>query len=67
MKRLKVDEAARRLEREGWAWKPGKGSHRTYRHPERPGRITLAYHRGAIMGAKELREIARTAGWEDVL
>ena len=59
----KTREVARRLEREGWIGRPGKGDHRNYRHPEKPGVITLD------MGVRELpigtlRSIHRIAGWE---
>ena len=59
----KTREVVRRLEHEGWQARPGKGDHRNYRHPEKPGLLTLD------MGVSEipigtLRSIYRIAGWE---
>ncbi|MBI3894066.1 MAG: type II toxin-antitoxin system HicA family toxin [Candidatus Wallbacteria bacterium] len=55
------------VEREGWRWEPGNGSHRRYASPRHPGiRFTVSYHRKQMLRPKTLREIARLAGWENV-
>lgn len=38
----KVREVIRRLEREGWVLARTRGSHRQYRHPDKPGLVTIA-------------------------
>ncbi|MDE0150575.1 MAG: type II toxin-antitoxin system HicA family toxin [Rhodospirillaceae bacterium] len=38
----KVRDAIRLIEREGWSLVRIRGSHRQYRHPERPGTVTIA-------------------------
>ena len=55
-------ELIRRLEAEGWVRRPGKGDHVVFRHPTKPGRVTVD------TGVKEipigtLRSIYRMAGW----
>ena len=39
---MKVRDAIRLLEGEGWFLVATRGSHRQYKHPVRPGRVTVA-------------------------
>jgi predicted RNA binding protein YcfA (HicA-like mRNA interferase family) len=39
---LKVREAIRTLEQDGWYLVATRGSHRQYKHPTKPGRVTVA-------------------------
>jgi predicted RNA binding protein YcfA (HicA-like mRNA interferase family) len=39
---MKIREIIRLLEREGWVLVATRGSHRQYRHPLKPGRVTVA-------------------------
>jgi len=58
---MRATEAIRRLRREGWEERPGKGSHLIFR---RAGKlVVIANHRGDIPTGT-LREICRQAGWE---
>lgn len=38
----KVREAIRAVERDGWRLVATRGSHRQYRHPAKPGKVTIA-------------------------
>ena len=38
----KVREAIRAVERDGWRLVATRGSHRQYRHPTKPGKVTIA-------------------------
>jgi predicted RNA binding protein YcfA (HicA-like mRNA interferase family) len=38
---MKVREVIKLLEEDGWYLKATKGSHRQYKHPTKPGRVTL--------------------------
>jgi predicted RNA binding protein YcfA (HicA-like mRNA interferase family) len=38
----KVREAIRRIEADGWYLVTQRGSHRQYKHPKKPGRVTIA-------------------------
>ena len=52
-----------RLRREGWGIvRKGPGDHVQYRHPDRPGRVTLDTGKGEIP-AGTLRSIFQQAGW----
>jgi predicted RNA binding protein YcfA (HicA-like mRNA interferase family) len=39
---MKVRDIIRFLEEEGWFLVATRGSHRQYKHPVRPGRVTVA-------------------------
>ena len=39
---MTVREAIRLLERDGWYLARTRGSHRQYKHPAKPGRVTIA-------------------------
>lgn len=60
----KTRDVVNRLSREGWmVASKGPGDHVQFRHPTRPGRVTVD------MGAREiptgtLRSIHRQAGWD---
>ena len=43
---MKVREAIKLLEADGWYLVATKGSHRQYKHPTKPGRVTIAGHSG---------------------
>lgn len=58
-----VREIIRILESNGWVQVAGRGSHRQYKHPTRPGKVTVPVH----MLSDELRpgtlnSILRQAG-----
>lgn len=57
-------EVIGRLEREGWRCVRSKGSHRQYKHPERPGRVTVP-HPKRDLPVSTLRSIYKQAGWSD--
>ncbi|MCA9825810.1 MAG: type II toxin-antitoxin system HicA family toxin, partial [Dehalococcoidia bacterium] len=38
---MKVRDLIRLVEREGWMHVATRGSHRQYKHPDRPGRVTI--------------------------
>jgi predicted RNA binding protein YcfA (HicA-like mRNA interferase family) len=39
---MKVSEVLRRLADDGWVLVTTKGSHRQFKHPTKPGRVTVA-------------------------
>lgn len=55
-------EIAARLEKEGWTLVRQSGSHRQYKHPTKPGRVTLP-HPVKDIPVGTLRSIYRQAGW----
>lgn len=57
-------EVIRRLEREGWQLVRTKGSHHQFKHPGRPGLVTVPHPRRDFP-AGTLRAIYRQAGWSE--
>jgi predicted RNA binding protein YcfA (HicA-like mRNA interferase family) len=51
------------LEADGWVLRGVDGSHHQFRHPAKPGRVTLTHPRKDIP-AGTLRSIFKQAGWD---
>lgn len=45
---MTVREVIKRLEADGWYIVATRGSHIQYKHPTKPGRVTVANHKGDI-------------------
>ena len=54
--------AGSRTSRSGWAPRKGKGSHRVFTHPTKPGIVVVPHPRKDLM-VGTLRNIYRQAGW----
>ncbi|MEO8257500.1 MAG: type II toxin-antitoxin system HicA family toxin [Acidobacteriota bacterium] len=65
---MKVRDLLKRLAEDGWIdVKGGKGSHRKFTHPTKPGYLTVAFHSSnADIAIGTLKSILRAAGldWE---
>ncbi|HEY7836531.1 MAG TPA: type II toxin-antitoxin system HicA family toxin [Solirubrobacteraceae bacterium] len=59
---IKVREAIKLIEAAGWHRVRRKGSHRQYRHPRRPGTVTVAGHLRDELHPKTMASILRQAG-----
>jgi predicted RNA binding protein YcfA (HicA-like mRNA interferase family) len=59
---LKVGEIIRMLEADGWYLVATTGSHRQYKHPVKPGRVTIAGKPSADLPPGTERSILRQAG-----
>ena len=55
-------EAIRIVERDGWYLVRTKGSHRRFRHPIKPGRVTIAGGPGKELKEPTWQSILRQAG-----
>jgi len=60
-----VREALRIIEDDGWMIVAQKGSHRQYKHPTKPGRVTVAGHPKDDLAPGTLNSILRQAGLKD--
>ena len=59
---MKPREVQRRLEAEGWRELPGgKTSHKQFKHPEKPGKVTVPFHPGDI-NPVTLKNIEKQSG-----
>lgn len=59
----KVRDVIRRLEQEGWRLVRQEGSHRHFKHPDRPGPVTVAGPRHEELKEGAWQSIKRQAGW----
>ncbi len=60
----KVREVLARLREDGWALDRVRGSHHIFRHPTKPGTVTIAYDQeGDEIPIGTLRSIEKRAGW----
>ncbi len=59
---MKVREIIRMLKKDGWRLVATRGSHRQYKHPTKPGRVTLAGKPGDDLHPKTLNSIQKQAG-----
>ena len=62
---IKVRDAIKAVEAAGWDLARTRGSHRQYRHPERPGLVTIAGKPSATLHPKTWATIIKQAGLED--
>lgn len=61
---MKVSAVIKRLETEGWFSVAQNGSHRQYKHPIIPGRVTVAGKPSDDLASVTLNSIAKQAGWK---
>ncbi len=59
---MKVRDAIKEIERDGWYLVKQEGSHRQYKHPSKPGRVTIAGHPGDKLPPGTLNSILKQAG-----
>jgi predicted RNA binding protein YcfA (HicA-like mRNA interferase family) len=45
---MKPIEAEKIVKKDGWYFKSQKGSHRQYKHPTKPGKVTIPFHSGDL-------------------
>lgn len=62
----KVRDILRRLHDEGWVLVRQRGSHRQYKHPTKPGRVTLPGQPGGEPPPGTWSSIQEQAGWKVV-
>ncbi len=59
---VKVSEILRLLHQDGWALAATRGSHRQFKHPSKPGRVTVAGKPGDDLAPGTLTSILKQAG-----
>jgi predicted RNA binding protein YcfA (HicA-like mRNA interferase family) len=60
---MKVREIVKRLESDGWVLVRTRGSHRQYRHPSKPGTVTIAGKPSDELAPGTLKSILKQAGF----
>ena len=59
---MKVRDVIKLIEKDGWRLVVTEGSHRHYKHPTKPGRVTVAGHLREDVHPKTLKSIFTQAG-----
>jgi predicted RNA binding protein YcfA (HicA-like mRNA interferase family) len=59
---MKVREIIALVEADGWYLVRTRGDHRQYKHPTKPGRVTVSGHRNDDVHPKTLNSILTQAG-----
>jgi predicted RNA binding protein YcfA (HicA-like mRNA interferase family) len=59
---VRARELVARLEQDGWVEVSGKGSHRNFRHPDRPGKVTVPFHGSRDLSMGVVRSIEKQTG-----
>ena len=60
--RMKIDDVLRLLRDDGWFLVATRGSHRQYKHPSKPGRVTIAGKPSDDLAPGTLKSILKQAG-----
>ncbi|MEX2031032.1 MAG: type II toxin-antitoxin system HicA family toxin [Anaerolineales bacterium] len=59
---MKIRDVVRLIEEDGWYLVTTKGSHRQFKHPAKPGRVTIAGHPGDHLAPGTLNSVLKQAG-----
>jgi predicted RNA binding protein YcfA (HicA-like mRNA interferase family) len=59
---MKIRDVIRLLLDDGWVLVRQTGSHRQFKHPTKPGRVTVAGHERAELKPKTLNTVLKQAG-----
>jgi predicted RNA binding protein YcfA (HicA-like mRNA interferase family) len=62
---MKIRDVIKLLEGDGWRQERQRGSHRIFRHPHKPGSVTVAGKPSADLPPGTLGSIRRQAGLKD--
>jgi predicted RNA binding protein YcfA (HicA-like mRNA interferase family) len=58
----KVREAIRIIEQDGWTQVKSRGGHRQFKHPTKPGRVTISGNSGDDVAPGTMNSILKQAG-----
>ncbi|MCA1841359.1 MAG: type II toxin-antitoxin system HicA family toxin [Actinobacteria bacterium] len=62
---MKVSEAIRLIEQDGWQLVRTRGSHRQFKHPTKPGLVTIAGKPSADLPRGTLNSVLKQAGLKE--
>jgi predicted RNA binding protein YcfA (HicA-like mRNA interferase family) len=61
---MKIRDIIKLVEADGWRRVKQVGSHRQYKHPAKPGKVTIAGHPSMDAAPKTLKSILDQAGFK---
>jgi predicted RNA binding protein YcfA (HicA-like mRNA interferase family) len=59
---VKIRDVIRLIQDDGWFLVATRGSHRQYKHPTKPGRVTIAGHPNDELATGTLNSVFKQAG-----
>ncbi len=59
---MKIKDCIKMIEADGWYLVATRGSHRQYKHPSKPGRVTIAGHLADNLAPGTLNSVFKQAG-----
>lgn len=59
---MKIRDVIKRLDQDGWVLVETRGGHRQFKHPVKPGRVTVAGHPSKDVAPGTLNSIWKQAG-----
>jgi len=59
---MKARELIRIIEQDGWRLVRQKGSHMQFKHPTKPGTVTVPYHGSRDLSKSDVASILKQAG-----
>jgi predicted RNA binding protein YcfA (HicA-like mRNA interferase family) len=59
---MKVREVIRMIQKDGWSYVETKGSHRQFKHAQKPGRVTVPGNPGDELAPGTLNSVLKQAG-----
>ena len=59
---MKVRDLIKMIEKDGWLYMYTTGSHRHFKHPEKPGKVTIPGHPSDEIPLGTLKSILKQAG-----
>jgi predicted RNA binding protein YcfA (HicA-like mRNA interferase family) len=62
---MKIRDIIKKLREDGWYEVAQRGSHRQYRHPSKPGRVTIAGHANDDLAPGTLDSVLKQAGLKE--
>jgi predicted RNA binding protein YcfA (HicA-like mRNA interferase family) len=62
---MKIRDAIRLIEDDGWALVATRGSHRQFKHPQKPGRVTIAGKPSDDLAPGTFNSILKQAGLKE--
>lgn len=62
---MKVRDVIHLIEQDGWFQVAMRGSHRQYKHPSKPGRVTIAGKPSDDMAVGTLNSVLKQAGLKE--
>lgn len=62
---MKIREVIRLIEEDGWFLVVTRGSHRQFKHPDKPGRVTISGHLSEDIASGTWMSIKKQAGLKE--